>query len=98
MRRRSAVVLAVAFMAGLVFFLVPLFPYQSSGYGVAGGTYNQWDSHASASYSLFGCGLLFDTSLNEGIVGNGSWSFSQAMPSPMLTCFYHPTQVIGHIP
>ena len=58
---------------------------------------NQWDSHVSASYSLFGCGLLFDTNLNEEIIGNGSWSFSQAMPSLMLTCFYHPTQVIGHL-
>ena len=97
MRRRNAVLLAAVVASGLGFSLIPLFPYQSPGYEVAGGTWNQWDSHVSASYSLFGCGLLFNTNLNEGIVGNGSWSFSQAMPSPILTCFYHPTEVIGHI-
>ncbi len=98
MRRRNVITLTLAAVAGLFFFLAPLFPYQSPGYGVAGGTWNQWDSHVSASYSLLGCGLLSDTNLAEHIIGNGSWSFSEAMPSPMLTCFYHPTQVIGHIP
>jgi hypothetical protein len=88
----------MAVVAVLVFFLVPLIPYRSQYYGVAGGTYNRWDSHVSVSYFLFGCGSLLDTNLTENIVGNGSWRFSQAMPALMLTCFYHPTQVIGHIP
>ena len=98
MKRRNAAILAVAVVAGLVFLLAPLFPYRSAAYGVAGGTFNQWNSHVSASYSLLGCGLLFNTNLTESIVGNGSWSFSEAMPSPMLTCSCHPTQGIGHIP
>jgi len=97
MKRRNALVLALVVVAGLA-FLVPLFPYQSHGYGVAGGTYNWWNSHVSASYSLFGCGTLLNTNLNERMIGNGSWSFSKAMPSLMLACSYHPTQVIGHIP
>ena len=98
MKRKSRIAVLFSVVVILIIFLIPLFPYQSAGYQVAGGTWNQWDSHASASYSLFGCGLLFGTNLTEGIIGNGSWSFSEAMPSPMLTCFYHPTQVIGHIP
>ena len=93
--RLRTVILFVVVLVGLVFFLIPLVPYQSAGYQVAGGTYNHWDSHVSASYSLFGCGLLVNTTLTEGVVGNGSWWFSEPMPSPMLTCFYHPSQVIG---
>ncbi len=42
MRRRNSIALTAAVVAGLVFFLAPLFPYQSPGYGVAGGTWNQW--------------------------------------------------------
>ena len=98
MRRKPGIAVLLCALVILVFFLVPLFPYHSAGYGVAGGTWNQWESRVSASYSLFGCGLLSNTTLTEAIVGNGSWSFSEAMPSPLLACFYHPTQVIGHIP
>jgi len=56
MKRWNAVILAVAVVAGLVFLLAPLFPYRSAAYGVAGGTFNRWNSHVSASYSLLGCG------------------------------------------
>ena len=93
--RRKGIAIGLAVVAGLVLFMVPVFPYHSPGYAVAGGTWNQWESHVSASYSLFGCGLLVNTTLTETMVGNGSWLFSEPMPSPMLTCFYHPSQVLG---
>jgi len=94
MKRKLVAAIAI-FIAALFFLLLPVVPYTSSGYGVGGGTWNRWDSRASSSYSVFGCGLLVHTNLTTFVIGNGSWTYSKEMPSRMLTCFYHPTQILG---
>jgi hypothetical protein len=93
--KRKFVAAIVILIAALFFMLLPVVPYTSSGYGVGGGTSNRWNSRVSTSYSLVGCGLLLDTNLTTVVIGNGSWTYSKAIPSPMITCLYHPTEILG---
>ena len=94
--RKWRLVAGAAIIALLVvFFMAPVFSYESAHYEVAGGTYNFWTSRVSTSYMVLGCGLLLGTNMTENVIGNGSWWFSQMMPSPMFACDYHPTEIIG---
>jgi hypothetical protein len=94
--RKSFVVVSAVVALLLVFFFVPLLHYQSSGYQVAGGTYDRWEASVSASYSILGCGAAYGMNLTTLVVGNGSWTYSKEFAWPVLLCFSQPTQVLGY--
>ena len=89
----SGVVLVIL----LVFLFAPVIPYQSQVYRVGGGTYDSWKSSVSPLFLVLGCGVLHGTVLTTDVVGNGSWAYHKAMTSVMLTCSYHPTEILGGV-
>jgi hypothetical protein len=91
---RELLVIVVALLILLAFFLLPLIPYRSSGYYVAGGTIDRWDAHVSASYFIVKCGMTFDMNLTTLAMGNGSWFASEQLPGPMFLCFNQPNQIL----
>lgn len=92
MRKRPFALLIVLFL--LCLFFIPIVPYQTH-YGIGGGRYFTLNSTVSVSYKFLGCGMLHGTVLTLTVLGNGSVSWSTAMPSLILTCFYRPTKLAG---
>jgi hypothetical protein len=70
----SAVILAVAIIVTGVFFLAPTYTYAGNSGGIFSESYR---AQVSPSFYFFGCGMVYNPVVNNGVIGPGGVNLEQ---------------------